>query len=113
MNAVPEHSRAAAAVLRDEALILGTNMICRCDCGADYAVVPKEIPLANDEHCTCAGCGCELRGRWSSRNFDYEPLCPRPEDDLSSVESRSAPRFSSKLQNSKDKARNGRFGIVD
>jgi hypothetical protein len=53
---------------------MAANMIHGCDCGSEYVVIPKEIPLANDEPFICASCGCELRGRWSSRNFDYEPF---------------------------------------
>lgn len=50
----------------------------RCACGMEYVVAPKEIPLANDERLIC-NCGRELKGRWSSRNFDYEPINPFPE----------------------------------
>lgn len=46
----------------------------RCNCGKEFVVIPKEIPLTRDEQLICADCGCELKGRWSSRNFDYEPL---------------------------------------
>lgn len=45
----------------------------RCTCGMEYVVAPKEIPLTNDEQLIC-NCGCELKGRWSSRYFDYEPI---------------------------------------
>jgi len=57
------------------------NMIYRCNCGVEYVVIPKEIPLAKNEQLICANCGCELRGRWSSQNFDYEPfnLCSEEE----------------------------------
>ncbi|MBR0955341.1 hypothetical protein [Bradyrhizobium canariense] len=44
-----------------------------CRCGARYVVVSKEIPLPNDEQLSCVHCGRELKGRWSSRYFDYEP----------------------------------------
>src|SRR6266702_4341070 len=49
----------------DDKISCATGMIHGCDCGTEYVAVPKEIPLANDEQCICAGCGCELRGRWS------------------------------------------------
>jgi len=35
----------------------GCSMNYRCTCGMDYVVVPKEIPLANDEQVIC-DCGC-------------------------------------------------------
>jgi hypothetical protein len=46
----------------------------RRNCGLEYVVVPKEIPLAKDEQFICDNCGRELKGRWSSRNLDYEPF---------------------------------------
>jgi hypothetical protein len=52
----------------------------RCTCGTDYVVVPKEIPLANDEQVIC-DCGCPLKLRWSSRNFDYQPVYRTPAKD--------------------------------
>lgn len=77
------------------------GMIHRCDCGTDHAVIPKEIPLANDEPCICAGCGCELRGRRSSRYFDYEPLHLCREEELhDTTASLNAGRMSSGLNNS-------------
>jgi hypothetical protein len=54
-----------------------------CNCGMEYVVIPKEIPLTRDERLVCANCGCELRGRWSSRNFDYEPLHLFPQEEPS------------------------------
>jgi hypothetical protein len=74
-------------------------MIHRCDCGTDHVVIPKEIPLASDEHCVCADCGCELRGRWSSRNFDYAPLYASVEEDLGSIADHHAGRLSSGFKN--------------
>jgi hypothetical protein len=58
----------------DDMIPCTANMVHGCNCGSEYVVIPKEIPLAKDEPFMCASCGCELRGRWSSRNFDYEPF---------------------------------------
>lgn len=55
------------------------GIIHRCSCGAGYIVIPKELPLPKDEPLVCAHCECALNGRWSSRNFDYEPLDPFPD----------------------------------
>ena len=54
----------------------------RCGCGASYLVVPKEIPLAEDEFLICDACGCSLKGRWSSRNFDYERCSSFPDEEF-------------------------------
>lgn len=43
-----------------------------CRCGARFVIVPNEIPLPHDELLSCVHCGRELKGRWSSRYFDYE-----------------------------------------
>jgi hypothetical protein len=76
-------------------------MIYGCDCGTDYVVIPKEIPVANDEHHVCAGCGSELRGRWSLRNFDYAPLHSSPKEDRdSSFADQIAGRIPSGFKNS-------------
>jgi hypothetical protein len=76
-------------------------MIYRCSCGTEYVVIPKEIPLPNDEQYICASCGCGLRGRWSSRNFDYEPLyLHREEHPHNSAVSQNAGRMSSGSKNS-------------
>lgn len=45
----------------------------RCLCGAVYAIVPKEIPLARAEIVLCE-CGCPLPGQHSTRFFDYERI---------------------------------------
>jgi hypothetical protein len=86
----PDHETTGAA-----------GMIHRCDCGTDHVVIPKEIPLANDEQCLCASCGCEVRGRWSSRYFDYEPFHLLPEEEPhDSAVSQNADRIPSGLKNS-------------
>jgi hypothetical protein len=45
----------------------------RCACGVSYKIIPKEIPLAEDEviHCEC---GRALKARHSTRYFDYEKI---------------------------------------
>jgi hypothetical protein len=50
----------------------------RCNCGVQYVIVPKEIPLAKNERLVCDDCGRELSGQWSSRYFDYEPFRQPP-----------------------------------
>jgi hypothetical protein len=46
----------------------------RCPCGADYALIPKEVPLAIDEAIFCK-CGRMLKGtKYSTKYFDYEPV---------------------------------------
>ena len=42
-----------------------------CGCGATYLVVPKEIPLSEDEVIVCE-CGRLIRAKRSTRYFDYE-----------------------------------------
>src|SRR5262245_61948261 len=55
------------------------DMSYRCYVGMEYVVTPKEIPLTKDEWLACEHCGCELKGKWSSRNFDYQASLPIPE----------------------------------
>src|SRR4051812_44982165 len=45
-----------------------------CSCGREYAAVPREVPLSADDPVNCHSCGCLLRGRRSSRYFDYFPV---------------------------------------
>jgi len=48
----------------------------RCSCGAEYTVIPKEVPLAKEEVIFCR-CGRMLRGsKHSTKYFDYELLSP-------------------------------------
>lgn len=96
----PRRQQFDPAYRSDDKTPCTTGMVHRCDCGTDHIVTPKEIPLANDEPCSCASCGCELKGRWSSRYFDYEPLCRREEEPEESIVSPNAGRMSSGLNNS-------------
>ena len=45
----------------------------RCPCGAAYRVMPKEVPLAEDEVIFC-DCGRVLEDKHSTRYFDYEKI---------------------------------------
>lgn len=47
----------------------------RCPCGLKYLVTPKEIPLNENERIVCI-CGRDVKGRWSSKFFDYELIQP-------------------------------------
>jgi predicted SprT family Zn-dependent metalloprotease len=74
------YDRSTSARLRlDNTTLCATHMNYRCQCGVDYVVSPKEIPLMEDERLLCDNCGHELKGRWGSRNFDYAPRL-LPED---------------------------------
>jgi hypothetical protein len=42
----------------------------QCRCGVEYAVSPKEIPLAKEEVIFCE-CGHMIRGKHSTKFFDY------------------------------------------
>jgi hypothetical protein len=45
-----------------------------CICGQVFSIVPKEIPLSADYLVVCDCCGLPVKGRWSTRFFDYEPV---------------------------------------
>jgi hypothetical protein len=45
-----------------------------CDCGLEYVVIPKEIPLVVAKKIVCSRCGGDVRGLWSPQFFDYEPI---------------------------------------
>lgn len=45
-----------------------------CICGQVFSIVPKEIPLSADDLVVCDCCGLTVKGRWSTRFFDYEPV---------------------------------------
>ncbi|SHN82339.1 hypothetical protein SAMN05444170_5083 [Bradyrhizobium erythrophlei] len=44
-----------------------------CQCGVEYRIVPKEIPLTKDEVIVCE-CGRPIgnQGKYSTRYFDYQ-----------------------------------------
>ena len=54
-------------------MIAESQMRYQCPCGTEYRIVPKEIPLANDEVIICE-CGRPIgyKGKYGTRSFDYE-----------------------------------------
>jgi hypothetical protein len=45
-----------------------------CECGRGYLIIPKDVPLNERTRVVCA-CGLDVKARWSSQFFDYQPFC--------------------------------------